>query len=164
MTVPHRNNVAAGAALGPYDDDHSTVEEAGTDPANLAILKPIVGRRYRVAGKHFLGVHREIETPVRNGPVALGGVEGRFHAYLRNYIIDLHQALCSYIIYFGPRTSKISRLFVNPPPFTHNSPATLRGNFGGRGLMSSVRSRRFCVGLMLAAALSVVMLPAASRA
>ena len=27
--MPHRNDVAAGAALSPYDHDHSAIEEAG---------------------------------------------------------------------------------------------------------------------------------------
>jgi len=64
MAVPHRNNAAAGAALSPYDHDHSAIEEAGADPANLAVIKPVVDHRYRVAGKHPLGVNREIETPM----------------------------------------------------------------------------------------------------
>src|SRR5882724_6038061 len=48
MAVPHRNNAAAGAALSPYDHDHSAIEEAGADPANLAVIKPVVDHRYRV--------------------------------------------------------------------------------------------------------------------
>jgi hypothetical protein len=79
--------VAARAALSPYDHDHSTIEEASADPANLAVIKPVVDHRYCVPGKHFLGVNREIETPMCDRPFALGGVEGRFHAYLCNYII-----------------------------------------------------------------------------
>src|SRR5260370_15123772 len=51
MAVPHRNNVAAGAALSPYDHDHSALEETGADPANLAVIKPVVDHRYRVPGK-----------------------------------------------------------------------------------------------------------------
>jgi hypothetical protein len=80
MAVPHRNDVAARAALSPYDHDHSAIEEAGADPANLAIVKPLIERRHRLAGKYLLGVNREIETPMCKGPVPLGGVEGRFHA------------------------------------------------------------------------------------
>src|SRR5882724_10484113 len=38
MAVPHRNDVAAGATLSPYDHDHSAIEEAGADPANLAVI------------------------------------------------------------------------------------------------------------------------------
>jgi hypothetical protein len=48
--------------LGPYDHDHSAIEEAGADPANLAIVKPLVDHRHRVAGKRSLGVNREIQT------------------------------------------------------------------------------------------------------
>jgi hypothetical protein len=80
MAVPHRNDVATRAALSPYDYDHSAIEEAGADPANLAIVKPLIDHHHRLAGKHFLGVNREIETPMCKGPVALGGVEGRLHA------------------------------------------------------------------------------------
>jgi hypothetical protein len=72
--------VAARAALSPYDHDHSTIEEAGADPANLAVIKPVVYHRHGDTGKHLLGVNCEIETPVCNRPIALGGVEGRFHA------------------------------------------------------------------------------------
>jgi hypothetical protein len=97
MTVPHRDDVAARAALGPYDDDHSAVEETGADPADLVVVEPIVDHRHRVAGKHPLGVNREIETPMRQGPIALGWVEGRFHRPLCNYIILSVQALCNYI-------------------------------------------------------------------
>jgi len=53
MAVPHRNDVAAGAALSPYDHDHSAIEETGADPANLAVINPVVDHRYRVAGKHL---------------------------------------------------------------------------------------------------------------
>jgi hypothetical protein len=87
MAVPHRNDVAARAALSPYDHDHSAIEETGADPANLAVIEPVVDHRHRLAGKHFLGVNREIETPMGDRPLALGGVEGRFHAFLCNYII-----------------------------------------------------------------------------
>jgi hypothetical protein len=87
MAVPHRNDVTARAALSPYDYDHSAIEEAGADPTNLAVIKPLVDHRYRVPGKHLLGVNREIETPMCDRPIALGGVEGRFHAYLSNYKI-----------------------------------------------------------------------------
>jgi hypothetical protein len=80
MAVPHRNDVAARAALGPYDHDHSAIEKASADPANLAVIKPFVDYRHGVARKHLLSVYREIETPMRKGPVALGGIEGRFHA------------------------------------------------------------------------------------
>jgi hypothetical protein len=79
--------VTARAAWSPYDHDHSAVEEAGADPANLAVIKPLVDQRNRVAGKHLFGVNREIETPMCKGPVTLGWVKGRPHAYLRNYII-----------------------------------------------------------------------------
>jgi len=87
MAVPHRNDVAAGAALSPHDHDHSAIEETGADSANLAVINPVVDHRYRVAGKHPLCVNREIETPLCDRPLALGGVEGCFHACLRNYII-----------------------------------------------------------------------------
>jgi hypothetical protein len=80
--------VTARAALSPYDHVHSIVEEAGADPANFAVIKPLVDHRNRVAGKHLFGVNREIETPMFKGPVALGGVKGRPHAYLRSYIIQ----------------------------------------------------------------------------
>jgi hypothetical protein len=66
--------------LGPYDHDHSAIEEAGADPANLAIIKPLVDHRHRVAGKRFLGVNREIQTPMCEGPVALGGSKVVFMA------------------------------------------------------------------------------------
>ena len=79
--------MTARAALSPYDYDHSAIEEAGGDPANLAVIKPVVDHCYRVPGKHFLGVNREIEIPMCDRPLALGGVEGRFHACLCNYII-----------------------------------------------------------------------------
>jgi hypothetical protein len=79
MAVPHRNDVAARAALSPYDHNHSAVEETGADPANLAVVKPVVDHRHRVAGKHLLGVNREIETPMCKGPVALGRIEGCLH-------------------------------------------------------------------------------------
>jgi hypothetical protein len=81
--------VTVRAALSPYDHDHSTIEEAGADPPNLAVIKPLVDHRHRIAGKHLFGVNREIETPMCKGPVALGGVKGRPYAYLRNYITRL---------------------------------------------------------------------------
>jgi hypothetical protein len=87
MAVPHRNDVAARAALSPYDHDHSAIEETGADPANLAVIKPVIDHRYRVTGKHLLRINSEIETPMCDRSLALGGVEGRFHACLRNYII-----------------------------------------------------------------------------
>jgi hypothetical protein len=90
--------MAARAALSPYDHNHSAIEEAGADPANLAVIKPVVDHRYCVPGKYFLGVNREIETPMCDGPLALGGVEGRFNACLCNYIIRQGQGLCNYII------------------------------------------------------------------
>ncbi len=70
--------MAARAALSPYDHDHSPIEEAGADLANLAVIKPVVDHRHRLAGKHLLGTDREIESPVCKGPVALGAIEGRF--------------------------------------------------------------------------------------
>jgi hypothetical protein len=73
--------VAARAALGPYDHDHSAIEEAGADPANLAIIKPLVDHRHRVAGKRFLGVNREIQTPMCEGRRSFSGLD------LSNYII-----------------------------------------------------------------------------
>jgi len=87
MAGPHRNNVAARAALRPYDHDHSISEEAGADLAQLAIVEPVVDHRYRLAGKHLRRIDREIETPVRQGPVALDRIEGRFNGELCNYIM-----------------------------------------------------------------------------
>jgi hypothetical protein len=69
--------MGARAALCPYDYDHSATKEAGGDLANFAIVKSLVG--HRVSRKHLLRVDREIETAMRNRPVALGGVEGRLH-------------------------------------------------------------------------------------
>jgi hypothetical protein len=71
MAVPHRNDVAARAALSPYDHNHSAVEETGADPANLAVVKPVVDHRHRVAGKHLPGVNREIETRFAHHDLAL---------------------------------------------------------------------------------------------
>ena len=72
--------MAARAALCPYDYDHSAIEKASADPANFAIVKSLVGYRYRVSRKHLLRVDREIETAMRNCPGVLGGVEGRLRA------------------------------------------------------------------------------------
>jgi hypothetical protein len=102
MAVPHRNDVAARAALSPYDHNHSAVEETGADPANLAVVKPVVDHRHRVAGKHLLGVNREIETPMCKGPVALGRIEGCLHGYSCNGMLVRHQGLCNYIIDYLP--------------------------------------------------------------
>jgi len=55
--------VAACAARSPYDHDHAAAEEAGTDLANLTVIKPVVDHRHRIAGKHLLGVNREIGPP-----------------------------------------------------------------------------------------------------
>jgi hypothetical protein len=49
MAVPHRDNLAARAALGPYDHDHPVVEKAGADLANLAVVKPFVDYGHGVA-------------------------------------------------------------------------------------------------------------------
>jgi hypothetical protein len=53
----------------------------------------------------------------------------------------------------------IIRLLANLPPFTHNSRVNAAGGF-----MLVVRSRSFQLGLMLATALSISMLPTAGRA
>jgi hypothetical protein len=82
MTVPHRNDVAARAPLCPYDHDHPVIEETGADPANLAIVKPVLDHRHRVARKHLFGVNREIETP-------MGRVQSRL-AGLKVVFIDLY--------------------------------------------------------------------------
>jgi hypothetical protein len=71
--------VAAGAALSPYDHDHSAFQEAGADLANLAIVEPVVDHRHCVPGKHLRGVDCEIESPMDQGPGALGWIKGGFH-------------------------------------------------------------------------------------
>jgi hypothetical protein len=85
--------VAARAALSPYDHDHSVIEETGTDPANLAVVKPVIEDSHRLAGKYLFGIDREIEAPMRKSPIALGGVEGRLHAQLGNYIIRIASSI-----------------------------------------------------------------------
>ena len=72
--------MAARAALCPYVYDHSATEEAGADPANFAIVKSLVGYRYRESRKHPLRVDREIGTAMRNRPGALRGGRWGLHA------------------------------------------------------------------------------------
>jgi hypothetical protein len=67
--------------LSPYDHDHPSIKEASADPANLAVIKPVVDHCDRVAGKHFSASTREIETAICKGPVPLGRIEGRFHRF-----------------------------------------------------------------------------------
>jgi hypothetical protein len=80
MAVPHRDDVTAGAALGPNDHHHSAIEESGADPTNFAVVKPVVRDRHRDAGKHLFGIDREIDTTMLERPIPLGRIVGRFHA------------------------------------------------------------------------------------
>ena len=71
--------MAGGAASRPNHNHHSPAQMADGHRPNLAVVKPVVVHRHRVAGKHLPGVNREIETPVCEGSVALGGIKGSFH-------------------------------------------------------------------------------------
>jgi hypothetical protein len=56
--------MAACAAFGPYDHDHPICQEACADPANFAVIRPVVDHRHGVTGKHLLGINCEIESPM----------------------------------------------------------------------------------------------------
>jgi hypothetical protein len=87
MAVPHRHDVAACIPPSPYDHNHPVIEKTCADPANFAVVKPVINNRHRVARKTLLGVNREIKTPVRQGPIALGVIEGCRHTCLCNGMI-----------------------------------------------------------------------------
>jgi hypothetical protein len=87
MAVPHRNNVTARTAPGPDDDNHSVAEKAGADLANFAIVEAVV---VTVSPENTFSASTAKSSPsMRKGPRPLGGIEGRLHAYLRNYINEV---------------------------------------------------------------------------
>jgi hypothetical protein len=72
MAIPHRDHVLIGTALGPNNDHHATVKPARRDPADFAIIEPIVNPCCTVAREHLGSIGNKVDAPMLEGPCALG--------------------------------------------------------------------------------------------
>jgi hypothetical protein len=78
MTVPHGNDVARFATLGPDHHHQPAVVVAGGDETRLAIIEPTVDY-CRGSASEYLAGSREIQTAMPERQRALCRIEGDVH-------------------------------------------------------------------------------------
>jgi hypothetical protein len=67
MAIPHRDDVAIRAALGPDHDHHPLIQPTDGEQTNLAVVNAIVDKRRFTTREYLLRVGREIDPALAQG-------------------------------------------------------------------------------------------------